>query len=559
MRNTAVAFAVLICLIFSVFPVFADDSGSVAAWDFDVVDDGVIYDTTGSGNNLKINTGDYVHEDGFSGKAVKFNPPYETNTSRHMLFDTDGIFSALNGASKFTFACMFKKLTNVSDLGEKDLLTVYFSGGKAAARIYLKENLIGISTRADSSEAGMSTVVAKIDIPGETDWYNLAVIFDYPAKKIYAYIDGGMYLDADMPGWTSETLNLDANNSKNGLGCDCAVIDNAAIYARALSEEEIISRVPAVLRLDMSNGANKAGGMRNLTIPPDAKNVPGINGIIKMQNSGEQFSVPDGALAKKLSEAKAKAVSAGMWVRGELPASQQTLFRIFGSLGVAALDIKIDQNGKIEYGGRSDNDTAEGREPYKSTSANVGWSSDKWHHIMCVTDYANNLRQIYFDGELAAQSEAGHRKAYYANGFSASKPELIGIKNMAVDDVIVFARALDNREIKDIINERNNTSVFVSGGEGGYFVKGQLSGSGTASAVVYNNQSLPQSGILIIALTDNNNYMKQIKKFTVTDLASGEECTFNTQFADMKYGDTIRLFYWDSLSGKNIISKFTEY
>ena len=99
----------------------------------------------------------------------------------------------------------------------------------------------------------------------------------------------------------------------------------------------------------------------------------------------------------------------------------------------------------------------------------------------------------------------------------------------------------------------------MSDGEGGYFVKGQLNGSGTASAVVYNNQSMPQSGTLIIALTDNNNYMKQIKKFTVTDLAAGEECTFNTQFADMKDGDTIRLFYWESLSGKNVISKFIEY
>lgn len=528
------------------------DGRLLARWEFDTAAGAQIADKTGNGYDLTVNTDQFYYGRGYEREAVWFAEVGETNTGKRMVFGENALETALHGQSEITVTCMFKKRCNVNALGEKDLFSLYFPSGKAALRIYLKDNQIGVGTRSDNDEGSMFTITAPFDLAGETEWHNLAVTVNYAQKTACIYLDGGLYTRADMAEkWTKHALQLGGRNAKNGLGCDAAVLDNAALYLRELSAEEIRLVAPPLVCLDASDGSNKNGGDPIATVPAGARSGMGIDGLIKVQGDANQFTVKNGGLGKRLTQARPDGVSIGMWVKGVLPSSQKPLFRVMNTGGVAAMDIKLDQNSKIEYGGRSDGDETNGREPYSSSAAVVPWDDRVWHHLLCATDYANQKRYLYFDGVLVLETDTAYRKQAYENGYSEKANDCFGIEGMAVDGLTLYARVLSQEEVTAMTRSRPAVNLAVRTDTDQWLEAGVADGRAEAVYTVYNNSDARMEGVICAALTDpETNGFRELQKVTIGGLEPGAEMTGSVWFEAARPGDEIRYFYWDSLGGR---------
>ncbi len=298
----------------------------------------------------------------------------------------------------------------------------------------------------------------------DTDWHH--VVATYNGKYIKLYVDGKLLSKKEASGKlksTNSPVNIGSEGSINYFN---GTIDEAAVYSKALSKDEILSiysSTPAMengedalisqWKFDENSGntATDSKNNNNGTIN-NAQWTTGVNGgALKFNGSNSFVLIPNADNLNPVNQ-----ITLMAWAKTE---ENKT----------AKIAEKGDWDGHNILQDKWNGWTAKIRTA-DNKSRTINWQNGipvygEWYHIAMTYDGVNF--KLYVNGQLTNSKKiVGRLHVNNRNFVIGSNGGTQKFFNGAIDDVRIFDKALTQTEIQAIFSNQGNTGNNDSDGDG---------------------------------------------------------------------------------------------
>lgn len=229
-----------------------------------------------------------------------------------------------------------------------------------------------------------------------------------------------------------------------------------------------------VLWIKSDNATHVDYSKNNVTITTtsDVQNIAGIFGNATYFNGTQLMNINNGNFPGLLSS-KNNSYSVSMWFKSALNANMDLVDSYNSAEQVTGrVMIRLLSGGNLRCSFMSDGVY------YTADTSGLSLFNNNWHHVACVYDRENNEVRTYVDGKLASSYTGDSRfkdinlgtTNFIIGGATVSSLTLNG----SIDELAVFTRALNIKDIKALYNFTNNgyinnlTTIKEDSGMGTY-------------------------------------------------------------------------------------------
>lgn len=250
------------------------------------------------------------------------------------------------------------------------------------------------------------SVIATISQLNADTWYHIAGVYDPTAGKMKLFVNGVLDNIGSCSG--TPTAISDGNFSIGSRGDSTtvfplnALVDDAAIYNVALTEQEIVELYNTL---------------------PTTNNTASLR---LYSTNSDKITITDTSNLKPTGN-----FTAELWIKTK-GTSDMGLFQSYNNVSsIAGFRIAIlASTGKIRFASGKNTGTSQGTD-FQQVDGNIAVNDNYWHHVACVYDGSNLY--IYIDGKLDNSISWTQNPAYNATNYVR-----IGVRTQNATDDLFF-------------------------------------------------------------------------------------------------------------------------